>query len=110
MGSARLQGFVSYPGGSAVWPQCWLCAVCALGHVGCCVGGGYPMGVSISSSRVCFYSDRTGSACSRWWRLCGVGWGGGVGSLGQLDVAAYCTLGKGVVDCEIPRKENSPIF
>jgi len=29
-----------YPGGSAVWPQCWLCAVCAVGRVGCCVGGG----------------------------------------------------------------------
>jgi len=23
-----------------VWPQCWLCAVCAVGHVGCCVGEG----------------------------------------------------------------------
>jgi len=23
-----------------VWPQCWLCAVCAVGHVGCIVGGG----------------------------------------------------------------------
>ena len=32
------------PGGSAVWPQCWLCAVCAVGHVGCCVGGGVPCG------------------------------------------------------------------
>jgi len=41
------------PGGSAVWPQCWLCAVCAVGHVGCCVrGGGYPVGVSISSSHI----------------------------------------------------------
>ena len=37
---------------SAVRPQCWLCSVCAVGRVGCCVcwGGGYPMGVSISSS------------------------------------------------------------
>ena len=35
---------------SAVWPQCWLCDVCAVGHVGCCVRGGYPVGVSISSS------------------------------------------------------------
>jgi len=51
VGSARLRGFVFCPGGSAVWPQCWLCAVCAVGHVGCCVGGGgYPVGVSISSS------------------------------------------------------------
>jgi len=41
------------PGGSAVWPQCWLCAVCAVGHVGCCGGGGYPVGVSISSSTRC---------------------------------------------------------
>jgi len=37
---ARLQWFVFYPGGSAMWPQCWLCAVCAVGRVGCCVGGG----------------------------------------------------------------------
>jgi len=35
-----------------VWPQCWLCAVCAVGHIGCCVGGEYPVGVSISSSRL----------------------------------------------------------
>jgi len=41
--------FIFYPGGSAVWPQCWLCAVCAVGRVGCCVGGGGPVGVSISS-------------------------------------------------------------
>ena len=33
-----------------MWPQCWLCAVCAVGHIGCCVGGEYPVGVSISSS------------------------------------------------------------
>ena len=45
----RLWGFVFGPGGSAVWPQCWLCAECAVGHVGCCVGGGYPMEVSKSS-------------------------------------------------------------
>jgi len=32
--------FAFYPGGSAVWPQCWLCAVCAVGRVGCCVGEG----------------------------------------------------------------------
>jgi len=50
-----LRGFVFYPGGSAVWPQCWLCAVCAMSRVGCCVGegGGYPVGVSILSS--CMY-------------------------------------------------------
>ena len=43
-------GSVFYPGGSAVWPQCWLCAVCAVGNVGCCVCvGGYSVGVSISS-------------------------------------------------------------
>ena len=45
------RGIVFYPGGSAVWPQCWLCAVCAVGRVSCCVGGGYPVGVSISSAR-----------------------------------------------------------
>jgi len=49
VGSVRLRGFVFCPGGSAVWPQCWLCAVCAVGHIGCCVGGEYPVGVSISS-------------------------------------------------------------
>jgi len=27
-----------------VWPQCWLCAVCAVGRAGCCVGGGVPCG------------------------------------------------------------------
>jgi len=32
-------GLTLLPGGSAVWPQCWLCAVRAVGHVGCCVGG-----------------------------------------------------------------------
>ena len=37
MGSARLRGVVFCPGGSALWPQCWLWAVCAVGHVGCCV-------------------------------------------------------------------------
>ena len=52
LGSARLRGFVFCPGGSAVWPQCWLCAVCAVGHIGCCVGGEYPVGVSIASSLV----------------------------------------------------------
>jgi len=36
--STRL--FVFCPAGSAVWPQYWLCAVCAVGHVGCCVGAG----------------------------------------------------------------------
>ena len=30
--------------------ECWLCAVCAVGRAGCCVGGVYPVGVSISSS------------------------------------------------------------
>jgi len=44
------RGIVFYPGGSAVWRQCWLCAGCAVGRAGCCVGGGYPVGVSISSS------------------------------------------------------------
>jgi len=39
-GRRVLQGFVFYPGGSAVWPQCWLCAVCAVGRVGCRVCGG----------------------------------------------------------------------
>jgi len=29
---------------SAVWPQCWLCAVCAVGRAGCCVAGGVPCG------------------------------------------------------------------
>jgi len=55
--SARLRGFIFCPGGSTVWPQCWLCAVRAVGHVGCCVGGGGggrgggdPVGLSISSS------------------------------------------------------------
>jgi len=37
------------PGVSAMWPQCWLCAVCAVCHAGCCVrvgwgGGGDPGG------------------------------------------------------------------
>jgi len=50
----HLRGFVFCPGGSAVWPQCWLCAV---GHIGCCVGGEYPVGVSISSSSLCLYID-----------------------------------------------------
>ena len=27
-----------------MWPQCWLCAVCAVGHGGCCVGGRVPCG------------------------------------------------------------------
>ena len=44
VGSERLRRLVFYPGGNAVWPQCWLCAVCAVGHVGCCVGGGVPYG------------------------------------------------------------------
>jgi len=48
--NASTWGFVFCPWGSAVWPQCWLCAVCAVGHIGCCVGGEYPVGVSISSS------------------------------------------------------------
>jgi len=41
-GSKRLRGIVFCPGGSAVWPQCWLCAVRAVGvgHGSCCVGGG----------------------------------------------------------------------
>ena len=43
-GEQKTWGFVFCPGGSAVWPQCWLCAVCAVGHVGCCVGGGVPCG------------------------------------------------------------------
>jgi len=43
-GPARLRGFVFYPRGSAMWPQCWLCAVCAVGRVGCCVSGGISCG------------------------------------------------------------------
>jgi len=39
-----MRGFVFYPEGSAVWPQCWLCAVCAVSRVGCCVWGGGPCG------------------------------------------------------------------
>jgi len=62
VGPARLRGVVFYPGGSAVWPQCWMCAVCAVGRVGCCVGGGYPMGVSISSSCALFRPGGSGSA------------------------------------------------
>ena len=31
------------------------CVLCVLvGHIGCCVGGEYPVGVSISSSESCF--------------------------------------------------------
>jgi len=41
VGSAQICGGLSYVlGGNAVSPQCWLCAVCAVGHVGCCVEGG----------------------------------------------------------------------
>jgi len=29
---------------------CVLCVLCAVGHIGCCVGEEYPVGVSISSS------------------------------------------------------------
>jgi len=43
-------GFVFCPGGSAAWPQCWLCAVFAVGHISCCVGGG----VSLYTIFVCF--------------------------------------------------------
>ena len=43
-------GVCLMPWGSAVWPQCWLCAACAVGRVGCCVGDGYLLRVSISSS------------------------------------------------------------
>jgi len=32
------RGIVFYPGGSAVWPQCWLRAMCDVGRAGCCVG------------------------------------------------------------------------
>jgi len=49
-GDVIYRGIVFYPGGSAVWRQCLLCAGCAVGRAGCCVGGGgYPVGVSISS-------------------------------------------------------------
>jgi len=34
------RGIFFYPGGGAVWPQCWLCAVCAMGRADCCLGGG----------------------------------------------------------------------
>jgi len=34
------RGLSSTSGGSAVWPQCWLCAVCPVGRAGCCVCGG----------------------------------------------------------------------
>jgi len=43
----RLRGFIFYPGGSAVWPQCWLCAVCAAlwaVSAAVCGGGGVPCG------------------------------------------------------------------
>ena len=33
-------GLSSTLGGSEMWPQCWLCAVCAVGRAGCCGGGG----------------------------------------------------------------------
>jgi len=45
-GRCVCRGLSSALWGSAVWPQCWLCAVCAVGHIGCCVGGEYPVGVS----------------------------------------------------------------
>jgi len=40
IGASASAGVCLLPWGSAVWPQCWLCDVCAVGHVGCCVGGG----------------------------------------------------------------------
>jgi len=53
VGPARLRGFVFYPGGSAVWPQCWLCALCAVSAAAGVGGGGgggtLSVGVSISS-------------------------------------------------------------
>jgi len=42
----------------AVWPQCWLCAVCAVGRVSCCVCGGYPVGVSIPSEERGYLRER----------------------------------------------------
>ena len=51
VGSARLRGFVFCPWGSAVWPQCCDCVLCVLWAMSAAVlGGGYPVGVSISSS------------------------------------------------------------
>jgi len=47
---ASVRGFVFSPGwagGNGVWSQCWLCAVCAVSRVSCCVGG-----VSINQSKV----------------------------------------------------------
>jgi len=41
VGPARLLFFFFYPGGSAVWPQCWLCALSA---VLAAVWGGIPCG------------------------------------------------------------------
>ena len=61
----RLRGFVFCPGGSAVWLQCWLCAVCAVGHISCCVGGEYPVGVNISSPLVYPFIRRSCSVVER---------------------------------------------
>ena len=63
MGSARLRGFVFCPGGSAVWPQWWLCAVCAVGHVGCCVGGG---GVTCGGKHIILTNPVAEFACVAW--------------------------------------------
>jgi len=51
-----MQWFIFYPGCSAVWPQCWLCAVCAVGHVGCCVRGGWA--VPCGGKQITIVSDR----------------------------------------------------
>jgi len=55
----------------AVWRQCWLCAVCAVGRAGCCVGGGVPCGGKhiISAAALCRHrpaqrrSDELGDGC-----------------------------------------------
>jgi len=88
-----------------VWPQCWLCAVCAVGRIGCCVGGEYPVGVSISPHRWTLTADllkpgrllpllAPGSWLS-WarWPICGIP--GGAGGLGFYKILPifYCNKG-----------------
>ena len=69
--------FVFYPERSAVWPQCWLRAVCAVDRVGCCVGGGVSCGgkhlIIIHPTPVLVYR-RCVTACRRrrWWRCSSV--------------------------------------
>ena len=43
-----------------MWPQCWLCAVCAVGHVSCCVwGGGILWGLAYHHHRRCVTKSRS---------------------------------------------------